>query len=257
MRRRPTRNHGPSSLGARIGRSAAFGLIASVAREVAATARVAAATGSGWRGRSHSGAHSREDVVVLVHGLMATGGAFDMLVRHLRNELGIDVHTFSYLPGASLDGIADRIHRGLDQHPDARRVHLVGHSLGGLACRWYVQERAHDERVVQTVSIASPFLGVDLADRFPDLLRGLILPVESQLARIVAEAPRHLARVPHLSIVADRDQLVRPVARGILPGAPSFVLHDTGHNGALFHAKVLTTIVREVARRIPVEELGG
>src|SRR5438552_1825458 len=83
---------------------------------------------------------------------------------------------------------------------------------------------AHDPRVVQTISIASPFLGIDVADLFPDRLREIVLPPNAQLARIVTEAPHHLPRVPHLSIVAERDQLVHPAARGILPGAPSFVL---------------------------------
>lgn len=226
-------------------------------REVAATTRVALAAGNGWRGHARPGTHSRDDVVVFVHGLMATGGAFGPMLRHLGGELGVDVHTFTHLPGASLDDIARRTHRCLSQHPDARRVHLVGHSLGGLAVRWYVQEHAHDPRVVQTISIASPFLGIDVADLLPNVMRELVLPPNAQLARIVAQAPKHLQRVPHLSIVAERDQLVRPSARGILPGAPSFVLHDTGHNGALFHGKVHGAVVREIARRIPSDELGG
>jgi len=234
----------------------ALGWMTFAVREVAATTRVALAARSGWRGHARPGAHSRDDVVVFVHGLMATAGAFGPMLRHLGSELGIDVHTFTHLPGASLDAIADRTHEGLSKHPAAKRVHLVGHSLGGLAVRWYVQERAHDPRVVQTISIASPFLGIDVADLFPDRLREIVLPPNEQLVRIVEEAPRHLGRVPHLSIVAERDQLVRPAARGILPGAPSFVLHDTGHNGALFHSKVHGAVVREVARRIPREDLG-
>lgn len=237
--------------------SSALGWMTFAFREVAATTRVAFAARQGWRGAARAGAHSRGDVAVFVHGLMATAGAFGPMLRHLGAELGVDVHTFTHAPGATLESIAQRTHECLAEHPDARRVHLVGHSLGGLAVRWYVQENKHDPRVVQTISIASPFLGIDLADLMPNVMRELILPPKSQLARLVHEAPKHLERVPHLSIVADRDQLVRPPARGILPGAPSFVLHDTGHNGALFHGKVHGVIVREIAKRIPSEELGG
>ena len=246
------------ALGARaLGRSLAVSAVAFVAREVTATLRVGLAAGRGWRGRAHVGAHSREDVVILVHGLMATGGAFTPIVRQLRTELGIDVHTFSYAPGATLDRIADKIHDAIAHHQEARRIHLVGHSLGGLSARWYVQERAHDPRVVQTISIASPFLGLDLADLFPDILRAQLLPIASQLAQIVRHAPQHLPRVPHLSVLAERDQLIRPATNAILPGAPSFLLHDTGHNGALFHARMHDVVLREIARHIPEEELGG
>jgi pimeloyl-ACP methyl ester carboxylesterase len=237
----------------------AIGAMKFVARELSATVRVGLAAPRGWGLRSHpavENGHPAEDVVVLVHGLMATAGAFSPVVRHLREELELDVRTFSFLPGASLDRIATMIGRAIGAHPHACRIHLVGHSLGGLASRWYVQEHDHDPRVVQTISIASPFRGVDLADLFPARLRALAFPLHGQLERIVERAPSHVRRVPHVSIVAERDQLVTPVS-GILPGSPSFVLHDTGHNGALFHPKLFDAITQEITRRIPDDELGG
>ena len=230
-----------------------------VARELSATVRVGLAAPRGWGLQTHHAVeegHPGEDLVVLVHGLMATAGAFAPIVRHLREELGIDVRTFSFLPGASLDRIATMIARAVSEYPYACRIHLVGHSLGGLAIRWYVQERDHDPRIVQTISIASPFRGVDLADLFPARLRALAFPLTEQLGRIVERAPIYVRSVPHLSVVAERDQLVTPTS-GILPGSPSFVLHDTGHNGALFHPKLYDVISHEIARHIPDDELGG
>jgi len=256
FRRSPSRSKdGP--LNGRIGRSAAFGAITFVAREVTATLRVAAAAPRGWRGRSHIGEMANDDLVIFVHGLLATAGTFSPAIRHLRDTLDVDVHTFTFLPGATLDSIAKRIDLAVRAHPESCRVHLVGHSLGGLAIRWYVQEHAHDDRVVQTISIAAPFLGVDIADVFPDRLRGLVLPIPTQLGRIVTQAQDHLPRVPHLSIVADKDQLIRPITAGILPGAPSYVLHDTGHNGALFHRRLLDLLVREIGRFGPDRDVIG
>ncbi len=222
--------------------------MAFVAREVTATLRVAAAAPRGWRGRSHAGELPCDALVSFVHGLLATAGTFWPAIRHLRDTLDVDTRTFTFLPGSDLDHISRKIDHAVRAHPEACRVHLVGHSLGGLAVRWYVQEHDYDTRVVQTISIAAPFLGVDLADAFPDRLRGLVMPMPHHLGRIVSEAARHLRRVPHLSIVADKDQLIRPVTAGILPGAPSYVLHDTGHNGALFHRRLHDVLVREVGR---------
>lgn len=235
----------------------AIGAMKFVARELSATVRVGLAAPRGWGLQTHHAEdEAGEDLVVMVHGLMATAGAFAPIVRHLREDLAVDVRTFSFLPGATLDRIATMIARAVDDYPYANRIHLVGHSLGGLAIRWFVQEREHDPRIVQTISIASPFRGVDLADMFPERLRSLAFPLHDQLQRIVERAPMHTRRVPHLSIVAERDQLVTPVS-GILPGSPSFVLHDTGHNGALFHRKLYDVISREISRRIPKDELGG
>lgn len=234
----------------------AIGAMKFVARELSATVRVGLAAPRGWGSRKHPAAQPCEDVVVLVHGLLATAGAFSPVIRHLREELSLDVRTFTFFPGASLDRIAASIARAVGDHPHACRIHLIGHSLGGLAVRWYVQEHPHDPRVVQTISIASPFRGVDLADLLPAKLRGLAFPLEEQLTQIVESAPGHLARVPHMSIVADKDQLIDP-RNAILPGAPSYVLHDTGHNGALFHPKLFDVITREISRRMPADELGG
>jgi len=234
----------------------AIGVMKFVARELSATVRVGLAAPRGWGSRTHTAGRPCEDAVVLVHGLMATAGAFSPVIRHLREELELDVRTFTFLPGASLDRIASQIARAVFEHPHACRIHLIGHSLGGLAIRWYVQERQHDPRVVQTISIASPYRGIDLADLFPARLRALAFPLQDQLHRIVEQAQGHLARVPHLSVVADKDQLIDP-RNAILPGAPSYVLHDTGHNGALFHPKLFNVITREISRRVPSEELGG
>ncbi len=228
-----------------------------VARELSATVRVGLAAPRGWKGRTHASPRPCEDVVVLIHGLLATAGAFSPVVRHLRDVLELDVRTFTFFPGSTLDRIADHIDEAIAAHPGACRVHLVGHSLGGLASRWYVQTRRHDPRVTQTISIASPFRGVDVANMFPDRLRSLAFPLGEELERITREAPQHLARVPHLSIVAEHDQLIKPVHNGILPGAPSYVLHDTGHNGALFHKKLFDVITHEIRRYGPPDDLGG
>lgn len=238
----------------RLGHYPAIGNLKFVARELSATVRVGLAAPRGWRERTHGGARPCEDAVVLVHGLMATAGAFSPVVRHLREALELDVRTFTFWPGSTLDRIADRIDEAVAAHRGACRVHLVGHSLGGIAARWYVQERRHDPRVVQTISIASPFRGVELADMFPEVLRALAFPTGSQLDRIVRDAPKHLARVPHLSIVAEKDQLL-PMTSGVLPGAPSFVLPDTGHNGALFHRKLFDVVTAQIRRLGPSEEL--
>jgi pimeloyl-ACP methyl ester carboxylesterase len=241
----------------RLGHHPAIGTAKFVAREVAATVRVGLAAPDlllDWNGTAHRSPNTCEDAVVLVHGLLATAGAFSPVIRHLHEVLELDVRTFTFWPGCTLDRIADKIDAAVKAHDGACRIHLVGHSLGGLAIRWYVQTRQHDPRVVQTISIASPFRGVDLANAFPDVLRRLMFPLGSQLDRIVHEAPRHLARVPHLSIVAEKDQLL-PMRSGVLPGAPSYVLPDTGHNGALFHRKLFDAITSQIRRYAPSDEL--
>ena len=76
------------------------------------------------------------ETVVLVHGLWMNGLELAMLGHRLRHEHGYDVRTFSY---PTMSGSATEICRDLaafaasvaDAAHD-RRVHFVGHSLGGV-----------------------------------------------------------------------------------------------------------------------------
>jgi pimeloyl-ACP methyl ester carboxylesterase len=76
------------------------------------------------------------ETVVLVHGLWMNGLELTMLGHRLRDEHGYDVRTFSY---PTMSGSAADICRDLaafaSSAADAggdRRVHFVGHSLGGV-----------------------------------------------------------------------------------------------------------------------------
>jgi pimeloyl-ACP methyl ester carboxylesterase len=70
--------------------------------------------------------------VVYVHGLWFSGQEAFMLRRRLEKERGYAWHSFSYASTLlTMDAIAD----ALDQFiatVEAPRVHLVGHSLGGI-----------------------------------------------------------------------------------------------------------------------------
>ena len=120
-----------------------------------------------------------EDVVVLVHGFFASAGVFRPLRARLEREAGARVATFTHAPGVGIRRIARRLARLVDKFPSGTRITVVGHSLGGIVARWYVQEMGGHERVARTVSLASPFGGIDV----PPLLVGADLHEQSELLR--------------------------------------------------------------------------
>src|SRR5258706_10075067 len=73
-----------------------------------------------------------DDVVVLLHGLFATAGVLRPLRRRI--ELEADAHTasFSYAPGLGVESVADSLAELVARLPPDVRVHLVGHSMGGI-----------------------------------------------------------------------------------------------------------------------------
>src|SRR5438445_1604345 len=104
-------------------------------------------------------AYAGDDVVVLVHGFMASAGVFRPMRARLEKEAGACVASFSHAPGWGVKRIAQQLANLVDRIPHGTRIHLVGHSLGGVVARWYVQEMGGHARVAQTISLATPFGG--------------------------------------------------------------------------------------------------
>jgi len=184
-----------------------------------------------------------DDVVVFVHGLFATAGMLRPVREQIARETGAETAAFTYAPGPGIERIAERLAELLWGLPGATRVHLVGHSIGGLVVRWYVQELAHDERVVQSISLGSPFEGTSHARYFPLQVGRDIVPGSRLLARL-AEGARRGERVPHLSIAATHDSVV-PTGAALAAG-DRIVVDGCGHNSLIYDPRVAREIVRRV-----------
>jgi pimeloyl-ACP methyl ester carboxylesterase len=175
-----------------------------------------------------------EDVVVLVHGFLASAGVFRPLRRRLETETKARVASFTHAPGAGVRRVATKLAEVVDRLPRSARVTIVGHSLGGIVARWYVQEMGGDARVAQTVSLASPFRGVH---------------TDSPLLRRLREGARACS-VPHTSIVAGDDTVVEGAGTACLGVGDVFVLAGRGHNEVLFDDEAARIVIRGL-RRLP------
>jgi pimeloyl-ACP methyl ester carboxylesterase len=185
-----------------------------------------------------------DDVVVLVHGFLATAGLFRPLRRRLERDAGARVASFSHAPGAGVRRIAKQLAELVDRIPHGTRVHLVGHSLGGVVCRWYVQEMEGHHRVAQTISIAAPFGGAVLANRLRVLVGNDLHDASDCLARIRARAGEF--DVPHTSILGTADRMVAPPERARFPRGDVIELEGRGHNALLFDREAIAHVVSRV-----------
>ena len=183
-----------------------------------------------------------DDVVVLVHGFLASAGVFRPLRERLEAEVGIRVASFTHAPGPGIVRIARRLHRLVERIPLGTRITIVGHSLGGIVARYYVQELGGHARVAQTISLAAPFRGVDV----PRLLVGADLHARSALLEKL-RAGAGACGVPHTSIVGSDDTLVG-VQSASLGFGDFVVLPDRGHNQLLFCDRVAELILSRLAR---------
>ena len=185
------------------------------------------------------------DVVFLLHGVLATAGVLGPLEARLR-EAGVQhVASFSYHPLRTVASLARELRREVMRVPVRARVHLVGHSLGGVVARWFVQECGGSGRVHQTISLASPFAGTEIARWVPTALGRELSPGSPLLARL-CEPSRQPRGVRHTSFVAERDAVVVPPMSAAFPFGDVIVVRDVGHNGMLFHRGVAAQVCARV-----------
>jgi pimeloyl-ACP methyl ester carboxylesterase len=187
-----------------------------------------------------------DDVVILVHGFCATAGVFRPLRARLERETGARVATFTHAPGVRVRPIARDLARLVDRIPHGTRITVVGHSLGGVVARWYVQEMGGHARVARTISLASPFRGLDV----PPLLVGRDLHHRSFLLRRLRDRARE-STVPHTSIVAAEDRLVPGKGTACLGAGDVVVLPGLTHNALLFDDEVAAHVIARVTTHSP------
>lgn len=216
-------------------------------REVAAYARQA------WLMRHDAApvlprdARDGDHVVVCLHGLFTTAGVTRPLRRRLERR-GVHTASMSYPVGPGVLTLARRLGELADELPRRAHLHLVGHSLGGVVARYFVEELG-DPRVLQTISLASPFAGVRHASALGVAVARDLDP-RSPLLRSLALASRRSGSLPHLSIVAESDHLVRAPLAHALPGGDVALVKNCGHNMLLFHEEAARLIERRVLAAI-------
>jgi pimeloyl-ACP methyl ester carboxylesterase len=182
------------------------------------------------------------DVVVFVHGFLATAGVFRPLRDAVERETGALTASFTHAPGVGIRDIAARLAevvRGFES--SEVRLHLVGHSIGGVAVRFFVSELGGDRRVAGTVSIASPFAGAPRARHFPGALARELEPGSALLAALRGSRPD----VPHLSIAGGGDRTVPDGAH--FEHGERLLVEGAGHNEVLYHPDTVRAVVRRVA----------
>ncbi|WP_236240363.1 triacylglycerol lipase [Streptomyces sp. CC228A] len=168
--------------------------------------------------------------VVLLHGLVDNRSVFVLLRRALGRGRHVEALNYSLLT-CDLRTAARQLARHVEDvcaRTGHRQVDLVGHSLGGLVARYYVQRLGGDERVRTVVTLGTPHSGtaaVPLAGLHPlvrqmrpgsPVLRELAGPAPGCRTRFVSfwsgldhwMAPAETARLHHPDLTATNVEVI-------------------------------------------------
>jgi triacylglycerol lipase len=201
-----------------------------------------------------------ESPVVLVHGLSSNRAIFHVLRRGLRREGFPRVAMVNYRwlttdVRSAARTLAAEVER-LCEHDGHQRVHVIGHSLGGLVARYYVQRMGGDARVHTLVTLGTPHHGTLAAVvPVPHPVVRQLRPGSDVLTELAGPAPG--CRTRFIAFHSDLDQLIIPTgnARLIHPDlrTSNIPVPAVGHVALPLHHRV----VREVCRVLRHARLPG
>src|SRR3954470_15318486 len=154
--------------------------------------------------------------VLLVHGFVDNRSIFAVMRRSLRRRGFASVCSWNYSPLLSdvAQGARDlgRHIERLCEQTGHDRIHVVGHSLGGLIARYHVQKQGGDRRVAALVTLGTPHQGSLWAHVLPTPLVRHLRPGSPVLRRLDEPAPG--CHTPLTAIYSDLDQVVLPTSSG-------------------------------------------
>ena len=165
------------------------------------------------RGLFHYRVEAAETPIVLVHGIIDNHAIFTVMEHALRRRGFQTLSTYDYgVLTYNIPRAAERLGRAIEKLCAAtgyERVHVVGHSLGGLIARYYVQRLGGDRHVHTLVTLGTPHHGTQLAWATPLLPLVRQLAPNSAVMQELAE-PAPACRTRFIAFYSDIDHLVVP-----------------------------------------------
>ncbi|MFI1730590.1 esterase/lipase family protein [Streptomyces acidicola] len=187
--------------------------------------------------------------VVLLHGFIDNRSVFVLLRRSLTQHGRRQIESLNYSPlTCDIRTAAAALGRRLEEiceRTDCERVDIVGHSLGGLIARYYVQRLGGDARVRTVVTLGTPHGGTrvaPLADAHPVVRQ--MRPGSPVLEELREPAPG--CRTQFVAFWSDLDHLMDPLETACVDHpdllAQNVRVSGIGHLAMLVHPAVAAGI---------------
>ncbi len=195
--------------------------------------------------------------IIMVHGVIDNHSIFTVLRRSLSRRGFGRVISLNYSP---LSDDVRRVSRRLAMLVESvcretgyERVHIVGHSMGGVVARHYVQCEGGDDRVHTLVTLGSPHQGSAYARVLPHSLARQLRP-NSEFVQELSE-PSPNCRTRMIAIWSDLDQVIIPQrnARIVHPdlNARNVFIRGVGHMSLPVDGRVVHEITTALSHLDP------
>ncbi|POX55501.1 lipase [Streptomyces sp. Ru71] len=202
--------------------------------------------------------------VVLLHGFIDNRSVFLLLRRNLAQHGRQRVESLNYSPlTCDIRIAAELLGRHIEEiceRTGSERVDVVGHSLGGLIARYYVQRLAGDHRVRTLVTLGTPHSGTrvaPLANAHPIVRQ--MRPGSPVLLELAQPAPG--CRTRFVSFWSDLDHLMDPLESACIDHpdllAQNIRVTGIGHLALPVHPAVAAGIRQALDAELPGTDTGA
>lgn len=229
-----------------------------VAREAASAVRCAALYPAGLaeaalRTGTPRGDRAHDTPVLLVHGYGHNRSGWFLVERTLRTAGFSSVHSMNYVAWGreGVPELAARLATRVEQIrrlTGADKVHVIGHSMGGVLLRYYVQELGGDRFVDTAVTIASPHEGTVTAMMGAGAGARDLRPGSKVMRKLAAGVRR--TEVRWVAFYSNLDVLIQPAPSAMLrhPAmrATNILVKDQGHLTIMMAPVVARSVVAQL-----------
>lgn len=184
-----------------------------------------------------------DEVVLFVHGFFSNAGFWVPFKRYLSQRGMHALYTINLDPEfADIDVFADQLAARIENIcRGGQKLVLVGHSMGGLVCRAYV-DKYGVKFVRRVVTLGSPHHGTVLAYLLPGPNLAQMQPGSAWLSRLNEKTPE----VPVSTHYSVHDNIVVPQNSARLEHAATFVLAGIGHLSMAFSQRIMASVLEDI-----------
>jgi triacylglycerol esterase/lipase EstA (alpha/beta hydrolase family) len=190
---------------------------------------------------------SEHPPVILLHGLFQNRSCMLWLQHRLKTAGYHQVISINTPPWRNIESLSEQLAKKVDElriHLKVEKVILIGHSMGGLIARNYVQSRGGSAYVEAMITLGSPHHGSKLAPFALSPMGKNLLP-GCEFITNFNSIPWPEATTA-TSIFTRYDNIVLPAESAKMESARHIELDGMGHTALLFHPRALQTVVESL-----------
>ena len=216
------------------------------------------------RGMVHHDLDAARTPILLVHGIIDNHSIFTLMERALRRRGFRTVSTYDYgLLTRDIPSAAELLGEAIEKqvaNTGYDRIHVVGHSLGGLIARYYVQRLGGDAHVHTLVTLGTPHHGTRLARPLQALpLIGQLTPQSAVIQEL--SQPAVGIRTRFVAFYSDIDHLIWPRRHARIEhpdlNARNIAAPGVGHLSMPNNSRIAFTIAGALRELDPFEAPAG